>query len=461
MDPFVHLDIGTLLFGVAVTMLLAAVLLGTLWTRYRQEIAGIGTWTISTVLIGVGSMLFLFQGTWPSMITMCVANLLVHAGINLVGVGICQFEEKRIGPVGWGAGIILLATTAVFFSSTVLGTPGTGVRVITSTICIGAALAFIGVALSGGSRQTIPGRLLTGVSVFVVVFSVVRVIYTLQTMDTLPDIYVFVTDPVQGVFVLGYFALGMIIIFSLILFVPLRLHERQRASANRIDMLYREMSHRVGNNLNVILNYLDMAQERAEDTGHRAVLAQSQNMVAAISAVHGAMNQQREGAMKLPLHEHLAVLSQQCVDGFRHHNVRLELDLQPVYTSARTLKNVILIVNELITNACKYAYNATSVGVLRVKLSTERFPDADAGDPPMLRVEVADTGPGLPHPWGEGPSEGTGFGHALVEHCVEDLDGKLTVETGADGAHITVWCPKASVSVPDAPVFGGRPSALN
>lgn len=446
MATFVQLDISTLLFGVSVTMLLAAVLLGTFWTRYRSEIHGIGTWTTATVLIGVGSMLFLFQGSWPGMVTMCGANLLVHTGINLVGVGICQFEDRRIGVAGWGSGLILLATTSVFVSSAALGAPGTGGRIIASTICIGAALVFIATSISPSSRRTVSGYLLLSVSAFVLLMSVVRIVYTTQTLDTLPDLMMVVTNPVQGVFVLGYFVLGMVIIFALILFVPSRLYKQQRALANRIDMLYREMSHRVGNNLNVILNYLDMAQDRTQDDGNRAVLAQSQNMVAAISAVHGAMNQQREGTAGLPLHEHLAAFSRQCVDGFRRNNIQLELDLQPVCTDSRTLKNVILIVNELITNACKYAFNATSFGVLYIGLKTGEEVGSDAPGGMGLRVEVADTGSGLPHAWGEGPPEGTGFGHALVEHCVADLDGELAVDTGPDGTRITVWCPKAPVA---------------
>lgn len=444
MNGIVQLDTGTLLFGISVTMLLAAVLLGTFWIRYRGDIHGVGMWTLATALLGVGSITFLFQGEWSTMLTMLGANSLVNVGINLVGLGLCRFHNRGVGRVGWTSGGVLLATTIILGLTSAYDTLDTGVRIITSTLCIAAAMAFILESLSRETKQSVPGMLLVGASWLVLILSVVRVGYTTYTIDTLPNSVVVIADPVQGGFFLSYFMTGIVVVFALILLVPFRLREREQALTQRVDMLYREMSHRVGNNLNVVLNYLNMAQEQSTDAQNRAVLAQSQNMVAAISAVHGAMNAQRDSPAGIPLHDHLAGLAQQCVDGFRPQNVRLELDLEEAFTGSRTLKNVILIVNELITNACKYAFQADVAGTIRVSLSVHEENGASKENTASrLCLEVTDDGAGLSEPWGAGVAEGTGFGQALVEHCVDDMDGEINVETGSHGTRVAICFPYA------------------
>lgn len=455
MNGIVQLDTGTLLFGISVTMLLAAVLLGTFWVRYRGDIHGVGMWTLATALMGVGSIMFLFQGRWSTMLTMWGANTLVNVGVNLVGLGLCRFHEREPGRAGWISGGILLATTLLLGFGAAYKTPGMEARIVASTVCIAAAMAFILESLSRETKKSVPGMLLSGSSWLVLILSVLRVGYTIYTSDTLPESIVVVTDPVQGIFVLSYFMTGIVIIFAIIMLVPFRLREREQALTRRIDMLYREMSHRVGNNLNVVLNYLDMAQERSTDAQNRAVLAQSQNMVAAISAVHGAMNAERHNQVGIPLHEHLAGLAQQCVDGFRHLNVRLELDLEEAFTGSRSLKNVILIVNELITNACKYAFQAGPPGVIRVSLSVhEGGRSATKASASRLCLDVADNGSGLSEPWGTGATDGSGFGQALVEHCVDDLGGEIDVETGSGGTRVTICFPYTRYAGTDAPDTG-------
>jgi len=444
MNGIVQLDTGTLLCGISVTMLLAAVLLGTFWIRYRGDIHGVGMWTLATAFMGVGSIMFLFQGAWSTMLTVWGANLLVNVGINLVGLGLCRFHNRKVGRIGQTSGGILLATTILLGLGSAYDIPDTGVRIITSTLCIAAAMAFILESLTRETKQSVPGMLLTGASWLVLLLSVVRIGYTTYTFDTLPDSVVVIADPVQGVFILSYFMTGIVVAFALILLVPFRLRERERVLTQRVDMLYREMSHRVGNNLNVVLNYLNMAQEQSTDAQNRAVLAQSQNMVAAISAVHGAMNAQRDSPAGIPLHDHLAGLAQQCVDGFRHQNVRLELDLEEAFTGSRMLKNVILIVNELITNACKYAFQSDVAGTIRVSLFVHEEDGAtQASTSSRLCLEVMDDGSGLSEPWGAGAPKGTGFGQALVEHCVDDMDGEIDVETGSHGTRVIICSPYA------------------
>jgi two-component sensor histidine kinase len=76
-----------------------------------------------------------------------------------------------------------------------------------------------------------------------------------------------------------------------------------------------------------------------------------------------------------------------------------------------------LIVNELMTNAMKYAFVGRKKGNLCLQLSE------DSG---RLKLLIADDGIGFPSETQH--SEGQGFGCMLVEMLVKQIQGTMTVE---------------------------------
>jgi two-component sensor histidine kinase len=89
-----------------------------------------------------------------------------------------------------------------------------------------------------------------------------------------------------------------------------------------------------------------------------------------------------------------------------------------------------LILNELVTNALKYAYPSGSGGTLRVE-----FKRADEG---RLRLAVADDGIGLPP--GLNLQETKTLGLRIVSMLVRQLDGELRVNSEL-GALVEVIFP--------------------
>lgn len=57
------------------------------------------------------------------------------------------------------------------------------------------------------------------------------------------------------------------------------------------------------------------------------------------------------------------------VDSFALPHIQLAVDVDPVHAEARTLKNCALMVNELLTNACKYAFPGQEAGAITVRLA--------------------------------------------------------------------------------------------
>lgn len=108
-----------------------------------------------------------------------------------------------------------------------------------------------------------------------------------------------------------------------------------------------------------------------------------------------------------------------------------------VYGDAEQLKGVFL---NLFLNAAEAMPDG---GTLHV--STEAR-DASQERAPTIRVRVADEGPGVApelrdrifEPFFSTKKEGVGFGLALAQHAVEEHDGALTLDDGADGGAVFV-----------------------
>jgi two-component sensor histidine kinase len=106
---------------------------------------------------------------------------------------------------------------------------------------------------------------------------------------------------------------------------------------------------------------------------------------------------------------------------------------QGMTMDARQAATVGMLVTELVTNACKYAFPDERPGSVTIRLS-----ETAEG----YRLVVEDTGMGLPADFD--PSASSGLGMRLVGNFVQNLAGTLTVEariTGA-GSRFTVTFPK-------------------
>ena len=90
-----------------------------------------------------------------------------------------------------------------------------------------------------------------------------------------------------------------------------------------------------------------------------------------------------------------------------------------------------LIVNELVTNACKYAYPDRAGGQVWVRVAQE----VDA-----VQISVRDGGVGLPHNYTAESSNGLGM--RIVRSLASQLGASLATNRGTSGAEFIVVVPQ-------------------
>ncbi len=107
---------------------------------------------------------------------------------------------------------------------------------------------------------------------------------------------------------------------------------------------------------------------------------------------------------------------------------RIELVAEPVRIATDQAVSIGLIVNELVTNAVKYAYPRGRAGTVRVGLSRR----GDEG----LTLTVEDDGIG--YPLAGAPAKGSGVGAMIVQAMAETLRATITLDRGWTGTRFVV-----------------------
>jgi two-component sensor histidine kinase len=196
-------------------------------------------------------------------------------------------------------------------------------------------------------------------------------------------------------------------------------------------MLLREVHHRVKNNMQVISSLLAM-QSTGGDPEVEKRLEESQNRIRSIALIHEQLYRSTELA-HIDVHTYLETLTSQLLQSFgKAGAVRLELEADPVELDIDQSMALGLIVNELVTNALKYAYPADKGGVIRVSLREHQ-----SGERVLA---VGDDGPGLS---GKKSGSGPTLGMSLVSTLARQLRGRVEVD-GSKGTLVRVFFGKKS-----------------
>ena len=208
--------------------------------------------------------------------------------------------------------------------------------------------------------------------------------------------------------------------------------EALRASNLRLQALLREVNHRVANSLQLVAAFIHLQAGALKDEAARAALQDTQRRIDAIGQVHRRLYTS-DDIQSVDMHAYLSALVGELEDSWSTAAAgarRLMLEADSVRMETDRAVSVGVIVNELITNACKYAYAPGQDGEIRVRLERE-------GER-AVRLTVEDDGQGLA---GAAHPEGTGLGARLIAAMAESLRSRIEY----DARHVGV---RASLLVP-------------
>lgn len=200
------------------------------------------------------------------------------------------------------------------------------------------------------------------------------------------------------------------------------------ATNERLETMLREVNHRVANSLQLVSAFVQMQAGLLDDEGARMALADTQRRIAAIMQVHRKLYTS-DDVEAVEMNGYLGTLLRELEDTWSTPESprRLALQAEPLRLHTDKAVSVGVIVNELVTNACKYAYRADQGGEVRVALRQD--------GPGHLLLMVEDDGVGMP--LGVGP-KGTGLGSKILGAMAASLKSQLKYDHAGPGVRASM-----------------------
>ena len=200
--------------------------------------------------------------------------------------------------------------------------------------------------------------------------------------------------------------------------------ELAEAMAER-ELLIDEVHHRTGNNLALIVSFIQLSRRGAQSEETLAAMSQLEARVLSVAKVHQEL-QRANLADKISLIPLLENVAKHAQDAFSSEafDVSISVFGDNVSVPGSAAIDLGLIVNELITNAYKHAFEGRDRG--RIDVSFEHSIDED--DKGCWLLMVKDDGAGLPPE--EKPERSTSLGWRMIRTMSSRLSG--VIETGSD-----------------------------
>ncbi len=205
-----------------------------------------------------------------------------------------------------------------------------------------------------------------------------------------------------------------------------------RAKTNRLlaaknqqnELLLKEIHHRVKNNLELVKSLIALQSAQLEDSPTKDAMIASQNRVQSMGIIHQKLYQ-GEHLGSIEMKDYFLNLGEGILDTFNADDkVKIEYAMDKLELDVDTAVPIGLIVNELLTNALKYAFPESSKGNISISLSKSNSE--------TLTLKVADNGIGKITGLA---SKGTGFGSQLIKLLTQQLNGEMTKDS-EDGTSI-------------------------
>lgn len=196
--------------------------------------------------------------------------------------------------------------------------------------------------------------------------------------------------------------------------------DRLRTSLREKEVMLKEIHHRVKNNLQVISSLLSLQSEHVDDDEVRRVLRDSQSRVRSMAIIHQRLYQSTNLA-EINFAGYIGELCSQLLRsyGSSGRNIKLTTEADEIFLEVDKAIPCGIILNELVSNALKYAFPEGEEGTVAVEFHQE-------GE--EISLVVRDDGVGMPPDLETRTAESLGL--RLVNMLSEQIGGRVAVGAG-------------------------------
>ena len=194
--------------------------------------------------------------------------------------------------------------------------------------------------------------------------------------------------------------------------------QKIKKSLREKEVLLKEIHHRVKNNLQIITSLLHLQAEGINDQAAISLLEESRSRVQAMALLHENLYNAGDLAT-IDTRDYVTKLTSYLSQTYNGSGRGFELltKVDDLHLDIDTAIPLGLVINELVSNAFKYAYPESNTVSKPIRI------ELIALDSNRARLTVSDDGVGLE----EGYDQKGSLGLELVHNLTEQLEGELTI----------------------------------
>lgn len=133
-------------------------------------------------------------------------------------------------------------------------------------------------------------------------------------------------------------------------------------------ILLQEVNHRVKNNLTIVDSLMNLQSEKSHDEYHKQLFMECRNRLDSIASVHELIYKAKSYS-HINFKEYLNQIIEHISNSYKSFShIKIVKGITDVHVDISSAIPMALIVNELITNAYKHAFNNKTEGVIEVSL---------------------------------------------------------------------------------------------
>jgi PAS domain S-box-containing protein len=215
--------------------------------------------------------------------------------------------------------------------------------------------------------------------------------------------------------------------------------EKVKKSLTEKEVLLKEVHHRVKNNLMTIIGLINMQEAKADNKMFNSLLLELEGRVRAMAMVHESLHKSADLA-HVDLQNYIDILGAHiCAQFGSDRELRFSVQAAGVDVGLDIAVPCGLILNELITNACKHAFPGNLPRAGKGNCEIAVTVKSEGG---VATLSVADNGVGLPADLNLEKSETLGL--RLVKMLSQQINGSIKVDRSVG----TVFHLQFRVAVP-------------
>jgi PAS domain S-box-containing protein len=200
-------------------------------------------------------------------------------------------------------------------------------------------------------------------------------------------------------------------------------------SLDEKNLLLSEIHHRVKNNLAIISALLELQADITKEAGAKEALEKSQSRIRSIASVHEMLYKTGDFS-GIDLKTYVETLFNRISDlNDPDKRITFNIDVSDIKMSVMHGAPFGLLLNELITNSFKHAFEGSNKGSIVMKVNQMRN---------QVIMEYSDTGVGLTQLQFDSGTVEKGLGLTLIKALIQQLNGSYNVDNSSTGFHLTI-----------------------